>query len=333
MKKLFKNKHFNLLIKGGIIVLLAGSLYRQLPANENLFDLWEKCYYRLEYGYIFYLAGVLLLMPVNWLFETLKWRRLIRQFSRISFWQTYKAVLSGLTISLFTPNRIGEYAGRILLVDAKHNWKAVVASLVGSLCQLLVLLGGGILGFGYFLYNYLERDLYFLQSFFTIGGVLVVLFGLGFFRINMLLSLARRIPLPARLKPYLKHLEVLKTYSGKDLMVAATFALVRYLTYSCQYYLILRFFGVVVSPAAAFSGIATIFLIQTSIPLPPLMGLFARGEIALFVWSEFNADPLSILGASYGLFIINLSIPAFIGMVIILKINILKSLGYENISD
>jgi len=114
------------------------------------------------------------------------------------------------------------------------------------------------------------------------------------------------------------------------LLFALLYATMRYGVYTFQYYLMLRFYGIDAPVLAALSGIATIYLMQTSIPVPPLFGLFARGEIALFVWGFFSTNELNILAASFTLFLINLSIPALLGSVFIVQTNVMKSLGYEN---
>jgi len=95
-----------------------------------------------------------------------------------------------------------------------------------------------------------------------------------------------------------------------------------------QYFLMLRYFGIAVGPIEGLTGIATIYLFQTSIPLPPLMGLVARGELAIFIWGNFSANEINILAATFALWIINIIIPALIGTIFIGNINILKSLGY-----
>jgi len=87
--------------------------------------------------------------------------------------------------------------------------------------------------------------------------------------------------------------------------------------------------GVDVPFGAAFAGIATIFLVQTGIPLPLAGSLLARAEIALFMWGTFDANELSILAATFGLFIINLALPALLGAVFIVKINEPKTIDYE----
>jgi hypothetical protein len=71
------------------------------------------------------------------------------------------------------------------------------------------------------------------------------------------------------------------------------------------------------------AGIATIFLVQASVPLPPAMGLLARSEIALFVWGFFTQDHVDILAATFSLFVINIAVPALLGLVFIVQVNII----------
>ena len=44
----------------------------------------------------------------------------------------------------------------------------------------------------------------------------------------------------------------------------------------------------------------------------------------------FNGDQVAILAATFTLFVINVAVPALLGMLFIVQANILKSLGYEN---
>ena len=59
---------------------------------------------------------VIVLVFVNWGFEAKKWKLLITPIQKMSFFTAFKSVLTGVTLSLNTPNRIGEYGGRILYV-------------------------------------------------------------------------------------------------------------------------------------------------------------------------------------------------------------------------
>ena len=329
LKRISQNTTLDLLVKGLILILLSYAIYRQVFSRDNVWDLWQAFLDSFGSSNLLYLLLVLGLMPVNWGLEALKWQQLTRKVVPVSYWQLYKAVLAGVTVSLFTPNRVGEFGGRILLVDSKYNWPAVVAAGVGSISQMLVLICGGILGLVYFATNYLGWEWYLLESFLALGLGMIALMTFCYFNIDLVIVIARRIPGIERLKPYLKHLQVLREYGTAELGSALLFAFLRYATYTIQYYLILRFFGLNFPFLPAVSGIVSIFLFQTSVPLPPVMGLVARGELALLVWNNFGANEISILAATFTLFIINLSVPALFGMVFIIKTNILKSLGYE----
>ncbi|MFK7935479.1 MAG: lysylphosphatidylglycerol synthase domain-containing protein [Saprospiraceae bacterium] len=318
----------NILIKILIVALLLVAIYFQVFARENAFDLWLTFKSRFTTAHLPYLLIVILLVPINWGFETYKFRTLIRDFSDLNFWQTYRSILAGITVSLFTPNRIGEVGGRVLLVKPENNWKAVVATMVGSLSQLIVLLSVGFLGAIYFVFNFVQADFKGVEWMLAGGVILVGILIYGFFNLKKLIPLAQKLPYYNWFKKRFKDLKVLLHYNHQQLFIALLFSLFRYLTYSFQYFLMLHFFGIEVPFAAAISGIATIFLLQTSIPLPPVVGLLARGEIALGVWGIFSALSLNILAASFSLFVINLTLPALIGAFFITKINVLKSLGY-----
>jgi hypothetical protein len=72
--------------------------------------------------------------------------------------------------------------------------------------------------------------------------------------------------------------------------------------------------GIIIDPWIIAACIATIFLFQTFIPLPPVIGFLARGEIALLVWSPFEIDPTLILASTYTLWLINIVLPSILGL-------------------
>ncbi len=312
-----------------IFLLLAGVIYRQIIARENIDSLWEAFRNSLTWSSWPWLVLTLILMPLNWAFETQKWRILIQNFEALPFGRAYQAVFSGVTLSLFTPNRVGEYGGRILFLSPENNWKGVIATLVGSYAQLLILLSAGLLGTLYFAQAHQLLETFFLPLFFFLGLALIGLLLFCFFNIDLIVPIAKRIPFIYRFRKVLKHVRLLESYSTQELSRALIYAAARYGVYALQYYLLIRFFSIEVPLMEGLTGIATIYLLQTSIPLPPLMGLLVRGEVALFVWRMYSANEIAILAATFGLWILNLIVPALVGTAFMLKINVLKSLGYE----
>lgn len=280
-----------------------------------------------EQGIWLVMAAVL--VPVNWAAETLKWQCFLRAFAIAPFIKAYAAVLSGVSVSLFTPNRIGEYGGRILAMGAGAAWGAAISSVLGSLCQWVVLLAGGSIGAYVVAAHFTGTEPFILRSFLALGLGLSVVLTIGLFNVGLAAGAARRLPWRKLRLRLMRHLAALRRYDNRTVAAGLGWAALRYGVYCFQYYLLLQFFGVAVPPGMAAAGIAAIFLAQTSIPLPPLAGLLARGELALVVWGRFSADTSAILAAAYGLFILNLSLPSLVGAVIILRSNLEKLLYNE----
>src|SRR5690606_38256336 len=64
----------------------------------------------------------------------------------IRFLHAFKAVLSGVSFSITLPNRVGEYAGRIMYMPEGNRLKTISVTVVGSMAQLLITLIAGIIG-------------------------------------------------------------------------------------------------------------------------------------------------------------------------------------------
>lgn len=322
-----KKYYLNIGLKLLLSALLLGTLYRQLIIKREFSVLQEAFQENLPNLKWNYLILVILFMPLNWILETKKWQALMAPFVKLPFVQALKAILAGVTISILTPNRIGEYAGRIMEIEAKYNWKGVIATLVGSLAQMIVLLLMGILGMAYFLSHVYKFEAYPLLSGMLISVGFVGLLLFIYFQVDLVVPMIRKWPLGKYKKTIYRQLLSLRAYPSSLLIKALSISWLRYTVYTLQYYWILSFFGIAPSLVLSISGIATIYLLQTSIPLPVFMGLLLRGEIAIEIWGQFGYNEISIMASSLLLFIINLTFPALLGLVIIVKTNVSKRLG------
>lgn len=319
----------SIIFKAVFVLLLAWILYRHTRLNPEGLN-WSLLFSgsRLrEHGHWLLLAAVL--VPVNWAAETLKWQCFLRAYSQVSFLRAFAAVLSGVSVSLFTPNRIGEYGGRILALDAGAAWGAAISTVLGSLCQWVALLAGGAIGAYVIAAQFTDTAPFILRSFLMLGLGLSAVLAFALFNVGLAAGAARKIPWRKPRLWWMRRLAALRRYDNRSIAAALGWAALRYGVYCLQYYLLLRFFGIQVPAGMAAAGIAAIFLAQTSIPLPPLAGLLARGELALAVWGQFTAETAGILAAAYGLFILNLSLPSLVGAMIILRSNLNKFWRHE----
>ena len=323
------SRTLNWIIKGALVCIFIALITYQISQENQLEALWASFINTLSYDKVWYLALAIVLMPVNWSLEAIKWGGLINKFEQISFKDSYAAIMSGLTLGIMTPARIGEYGGRVLYVKAENNWKAVITTFVTSISQNLVnLTVGSCSAIAFVYFNFGLDHMLLIASLFFVFVLTLITYTL-YFHIDSLKKFLKKISLPFLSDAISKHLKVLKLFSKLDLLKVSIWSLIRYIVYSSQFILLLYFFGVEGSFGMLFLGVSTVFLIQSMMPLPPMLNVFARSEIALIVWGIFSINEIAIISSSFGLWIINLLIPAFVGLLLSLNKNVVKSFGYE----
>ena len=123
--------------------MLAYSIYRQLQRQPDWKTSLHQMFDSFSASSLLTFLIVFALMWVNWGIEARKWQLAIRQLQTISFASAFKAVFTGTTIAFFTPNRIGEYMGRILYINEANRIQAISLTIVCSMAQLLVTLSAG----------------------------------------------------------------------------------------------------------------------------------------------------------------------------------------------
>ena len=102
------------------------------------------------------LVLIFLMMFLNWLIEAIKWKFLIAKIEKVSILTSLRAVFSGITVSVFTPNRIGEYGGRVFCLEKADRIQGVLITILGSMAQLLTTIFFGSMGI-LFLNNYIPE--------------------------------------------------------------------------------------------------------------------------------------------------------------------------------
>lgn len=329
-KRLISNKYLNLWFKTLLLLLLSGLLYFELTAKDNLREIWAVFQQQLAGANAAWLLLALVLMPFNWLAETQKWRQFVCRYEPMSRWKALRAVLAGVAVSLFTPNRVGEYGGRILFVRPENQWKAIIANLVGNFAQFMVLITAGAAGSVWMMDQYGHLASLYIRTFALMAALGLALMFLVYYNIKAVIPIARKIPVLHRVKRFAKDIRVLEHFKRHELTNVLKWATIRYGIYATQYFFLLRFFEIKMTLAEAYAGIATLFLLQTSIPLPPVTGLVARGNLAVQVWAQVGANEISSLAATFTLWIINLILPALVGTFSLFYVNIAKTFVYEN---
>lgn len=261
-------------------------------------------------------------MFLNWGIEAYKWQLLINKITPIRFVRTFKAVWTGVTLGLFTPNRVGEFGGRILYVPRKYRIKSVIVSLIGSFSQNLATIIIGIAGLLVYLHEIEQITLSITFAFALVSIIAVVLLLLAYFNLAVVVQLFKRNKFLKRIYSYT---EVLGAYSFGELTRLLLLAFWRYSVYAAQYLIFLRLFGAEISIVQGISAIGVIYLAQTVIPSFAVVELLTRLPVATLIFSKYGI-PIGIsLAATTSIWILNLILPAILGYIFIIRYNFFKN--------
>ncbi|MFN6945577.1 MAG: lysylphosphatidylglycerol synthase domain-containing protein [Cytophagaceae bacterium] len=310
-----KGRLANVLIKFFVFSFLLIYIGRVI-LQKNLFlnDFWSMLSEVSGYA-IPVLVAVVLLIPVNWGLEALKWQFLVRKIEKISFLKAYRGILTGVSFGLATPHGIGDYAGRILQLSSQDRVKMVGAVFLTRIAQFFVTYFFGTLALLYFISYVYVTDAFLIRTLAYVLALsntfLIVLF---FFHKNILFLL-KEVKL---LRPVYKYFEILNQYSGNDILCVIGLSFLRYMVFSCQFFALLYLFNVSTNVVILLTGVSFIFLVKSIVPT--FFDLGVRESSALYFFGFFNTSEESILFASLLLWVINILFPAFIGLFMIFKI-------------
>ncbi|MBK9213464.1 MAG: flippase-like domain-containing protein [Saprospiraceae bacterium] len=307
-----------IVLKALLVLLFCFILLKQTLFRHDFDILFFEFTDRWQSSSLYWLWGCLILMPINWALEAIKWRLLMMSSTQISWTRTFQSIMSGIAMASVTPARIGEYAGKVLFVESKDRWLSVSASFVSSLAQLYCIWILGWVGTLYLINVKGNMPTWFSWTFVGLGLMVLFLIGFLFFNANIIGDYARRIIQHSKLREILGRFRPVLNFENGLLLKLIAWAMLRVLVYSLQFAMLLKFFGVDLSWISMFSVIWAVYLFQSGLPLPPIMGLVARGEIAIFLFNLFGANALSVAAATFGIWMINLILPALIGLIIIL---------------
>jgi hypothetical protein len=266
-------------------------------------------------------------MLINWGLEAKKWQWCNRSLQSIPYGMAIKAVFTGIAIASLTPNRVGEYFGRMLYIDEGKRIQSVSLTVVGSMAQMLVTLLCGSMGIFYLQWYllrhavaghpYLHISLQLLAVGMILGMVLLLLF---YFRLGWFVSWVQKWDLKQR---YLTYVKILKDLPAPVLLRILLLSFVRYLVFIIQYGLLFAAFGVELSWPQLAGGISVMFLVMALVPtITFLTDLGLRWEASIQIMELFSANMVGIFAASLGIWLVNLIVPALIGSLLILRIKI-----------
>lgn len=275
-------------------------------------------------GFSFYQISIFvlvcLLMIVNWTIEAFKWQLLLKDIEPKSYVNAIKAVFAGVSVGLATPNRAGEFGGRILLLKHENRSIGGFLALAGSFSQLAVTLIIGLIGFTVLLMiSPQSRDL------FAVSDILITAIGFLFAGFILLLYLKidyfsgkiAKIPLINKLKNLSSYPELWNI--TKKLKVFAL-SIIRYVIFIHQFYLLVYILDINIDYTDAMLVISVIYLLMAVVPIISIGEPGLRVSFSLILFSIFTNQAVAVFSASILLWIINVAVPAVLGSLFIFNV-------------
>ncbi|RCT53888.1 hypothetical protein DUZ96_11900 [Winogradskyella sp. KYW1333] len=308
----YKTKQFLfVLIKLSIVVSAGYFIYSKLLLNENL--LFSTYIAFLIENDPFSLKNVLFLVFLtlfNWFFEILKWQKLVQIVQKISFKDSLEQSLGGLTASLVTPNRIGDYGAKVMYYTNRFKGKIVLLNLVGNISQMTITTVFGVIGLTIFV-NFYQVDInYYRVTRFVF--ILLIIAILSFFGVKH-----RRFKVKGH--SYVDLIDFIKSITINVKAKTLVFSLIRYLIFSFQFYFFLSVFGVAIDYLDAMVVITSMYFLASIIPSISIFDVVIKGSVAVFLFSFLKINELTILTIITSMWLLNFVIPSVFGGYYILN--------------
>lgn len=287
------------LIKLLIVTAAFYFIYDQLANNDKL-D-WNKFLILLKEKQS--VLGILFLLSfsfANRFLEILKWQNLVSFLKPISLGESTKQVFGALTAGIFTPNGLGEYAGKALYFDKKKTKKIIFLNLICNGVQMILTIIFGTIGL--LLLGYLKWALTI-----TVISFLVLLVSF--------LSKTIKVKGYSIEKLIHKINEIPKRIHQKNIVLA----LCRYLVFSHQYYFLFLAFDVDLSYLTMMATIATVYFLASSLPSFQFLDFAVKGSVAVFFFGKLGVNEWIVVFISTLMWFLNVVLPVVIGSYYVLK--------------
>jgi len=314
-----RNKRIiSIFLKIAILFLAFVFIFRKLSNNQNLYDFRDLIKNLSTDRVNAIMTLIILLMFLNWFIEAIKWKFLVKKIEHISTWKAVESVFCGLTLAIFTPNRIGEYAGRVFFLSPRKRVFGVIAMGIGAIGQMVITNVLGALALLWFIGKFVPLNfwLHYAIAFLTI--VFCSFFILFFFNIRWLNNILLGIGF---LKQFRKVLSIFSSYKKSALFKVFLYSMLRFAVFTSQYCLIINLMIPDILLFQMSMMIFILFFVKSALPSLDLFDVGVRSMTASYFFSYITDQQVAIIVAVACIWLINLVIPAILGTIFVLKLN------------
>ena len=312
-KKIFAN-----LIKIAIVAFAFWFIYQKLTHHNDL-KAFLKLLKDIPNQQVWMVLGsVFMLMLVNWGLEAIKWKKLIASVEQISLWRAVESVFCGLTWAVFTPNRLGEYGGRVFFLSPRRRIIGVVAMTVGNIGQLVLTNVFGAITVCIFVYRFIPLEPVLQIAICGLALVFALFFIIFYFNIKWLNSLLLSMKFTRK---YEKFYAVLARYQKTELLKILLFCLARYAVFTTQYLIMFLWLIPGLKTMDILMLVPILFFVQSTLPSLDLLDIGIRSVTALFFFKYITQQNTAVVACIASIWLINIIIPAILGAYFVFKLN------------
>jgi hypothetical protein len=293
-----------------LFLLCSYAIYKQVLSNDNSMQ-YQSILHQLIFQIPFYQWCVLLLlMAFNFLIESFKWSMVVSSNNTetsnnsISFSKAVKGVLVGQTFAFFTPNRIGEYAGRTLFLEEGKKLMGVSQLAWASYAQLLItiIVGSIALALNIGHYHWINGSLL-LGARIVLPFIILLSLGLFFYKYTW--------------SGKLSFLNILQIKTGLKINLLAV-SLIRYFIFIIQYAWAAYMLQMNIDFISIAFSVSILFLFLSILPTISITELVVRGQLLLLILAPFYQDKMIIISLSSIIWGVNFLLPSMIGAILLL---------------
>ncbi|MFD2908895.1 hypothetical protein ACFSX9_09110 [Flavobacterium ardleyense] len=274
-------------------------IYDQISNNSKL-D-WNKFQNLVvEKTAITTMLFILLFSIANRYLEILKWQNLASFIQPISVGEASKQVLGALTAGIFTPNGLGEYAGKALFFKKEQTKQVIFLNLICNGIQMILTIIFGTIGLIFIGYWKWSLGIIAIASVLLFTSFLSKNITIKGYSIQKLLHKINEIP---------------KRIHRKNVILG----ILRYIVFSHQYYVLFLVFDVDLPYLTLISSISAVYFLASSLPSFQFLDFAVKGSVAVFFFGKLGINEWIVIFISTLMWLLNVVLPVIIGAYFVMR--------------
>ncbi len=296
--------------------------------------LWPVIILIISYGYIFhqimqfnwgkdtltYLLNIkllplislqIILLSINILSESYKWKLLISPVQNFSLKKSVQMVLAGFTSAIFTPGKLGEPIGRNLFLKQKQWITSAALNYFGGIIQNAVIFTIAFISSFvlYTRYNLLWSRKIIVYSCIILGILFLTTLIVMVFKTNIksLLYKSKILEKMILIK------KAVFSLSFQKIILILIFNIFRYFVFSSQLFIMFYYYNNEQINTDLIFLIPIYYMGITILPSFMLIDLGVRNSVALFLFTNSSLNAITTMLCVSTLWVINQGVPSLLG--------------------